>query len=92
MTLQSDPVLITLVGGYAFAAAVLDYRTQKIPNYLTLSAAVLGVAYCTLAPLVRGGSMLEGLQVCPLLEGALFRAAGDVEALAVALVLVSWLA
>jgi Flp pilus assembly protein, protease CpaA len=45
--------------GYEFAvlvalltamAAVLDYRTKKIPNWLTVSGAVLGLAYNTFAP------------------------------------------
>ncbi|MCI0358359.1 MAG: A24 family peptidase [Planctomycetaceae bacterium] len=45
--------------GYEFAAAValltaiaavLDYRTKKIPNWLTVSAAGLGLAYHSLAP------------------------------------------
>ncbi len=31
-------------------AAILDYRTKKIPNWLTVSAAVLGLAYSTFAP------------------------------------------
>ncbi len=60
MTMQPDPVLITLVGGYTLAAAVFDYRTHKIPNYLTVTAAVLGLVYCTFAPLVMGGSMVTG--------------------------------
>jgi prepilin peptidase CpaA len=45
--------------GYDFAvpvalftalAAVLDYRTKKIPNWLTVSAAVLGLAFHTFTP------------------------------------------
>ena len=45
--------------GYDFAAlvalltaiaAVLDYRTKRIPNWLTVSAAVLGLAYNSFAP------------------------------------------
>jgi prepilin peptidase CpaA len=39
-----------LVGTFTAIAAVLDYRTKKIPNWLTVSAAVLGLAYNTFAP------------------------------------------
>jgi prepilin peptidase CpaA len=62
MMTQPDPVLMTLVGGYTLAAATLDYRTQKIPNYLTVSAAVLGLLYHVIAPIIRGGSPIAGLQ------------------------------
>lgn len=41
---------IALVGGFMAAAAVTDYRTRKIPNWLTVSAAVAGLLYHTLAP------------------------------------------
>jgi prepilin peptidase CpaA len=34
-----------LVGIYTAAAAVIDIREHRIPNYLTVSAAVLGVFY-----------------------------------------------
>ncbi len=39
-----------LVALFTAIAAVLDYRTRKIPNWLTVSAAVVGLAYNTLAP------------------------------------------
>lgn len=39
-----------LVGLFTAIAAVLDYRTKKIPNWLTVSAAVLGLAYNSFAP------------------------------------------
>src|SRR5262245_42139787 len=42
-----------LVAIFTATCAVLDYRTQKIPNWLTVPAAVLALAYHSLAP---GGS------------------------------------
>jgi prepilin peptidase CpaA len=39
-----------LVGLFTAAAAFTDWRVHKIPNYLTVPAAVLGVAYHTLMP------------------------------------------
>jgi prepilin peptidase CpaA len=42
--------LAALVALYTAIAAVLDYRTRKIPNWLTVSAAIVGLAYHTLAP------------------------------------------
>lgn len=39
-----------LVATFMLLCAVLDFRTRKIPNWLTVSAAVLGLAYHTLAP------------------------------------------
>ncbi len=33
------------VGLYALLAAVLDFKTHKIPNWLTVPAAILGLAY-----------------------------------------------
>lgn len=42
--------LVSLVAAYTAVAAALDYRTRKIPNWLTVPAAVLGLAYHTLAP------------------------------------------
>jgi prepilin peptidase CpaA len=39
-----------LVALFTAVAAVLDYRTKKIPNWLTVSAAVLGLAYNAFAP------------------------------------------
>ncbi|REJ86703.1 MAG: prepilin peptidase [Planctomycetota bacterium] len=43
-------VFIALVGLYTAAAAVVDLRTRRIPNYLTVTAAALGLAYHTLVP------------------------------------------
>src|SRR5262245_19445326 len=38
------------VAAFIAACAILDYRTRKIPNWLTVSGAVLGLAYSALAP------------------------------------------
>jgi prepilin peptidase CpaA len=38
------------VAVFTAIAAVIDYRLHKIPNWLTVSAAVLGLAYHTAAP------------------------------------------
>jgi prepilin peptidase CpaA len=42
--------LAAIVAVFTAIAAILDYRTKKIPNWLTVSAAVLGLAYSTFAP------------------------------------------
>jgi prepilin peptidase CpaA len=39
-----------LVGLFMAACAVVDYRTKKIPNWLTVPAAVLGLVYHLAAP------------------------------------------
>lgn len=39
-----------LVGAFVLAAAVTDLRQRRVPNYLTVPAALLGLAYHTLAP------------------------------------------
>lgn len=39
-----------LVALFTAVAAVLDYRTKKIPNWLNVSAAALGLAYHTCLP------------------------------------------
>ena len=41
---------IALVAGFITAAAVTDYRTRKIPNWLTVPTAILGLAYHSFAP------------------------------------------
>jgi prepilin peptidase CpaA len=41
---------VALVAGFITAAAVTDYRTRKIPNWLTVPAAVLALVYHTFAP------------------------------------------
>jgi prepilin peptidase CpaA len=39
-----------LVAIFTLLCAVLDYRTRKIPNWLTVSAAVIGLGYHSFAP------------------------------------------
>jgi len=39
-----------LVGCYVTLAAVIDWRTHKIPNWLTVTAAVLGLAFHSVMP------------------------------------------
>jgi prepilin peptidase CpaA len=39
-----------LVAAFTALCAVVDYRSQRIPNWLTVPAAVLGLAYNALAP------------------------------------------
>jgi prepilin peptidase CpaA len=46
--------LAGLVAVFAAACAVLDYRTRKIPNWLTVPAAVSGLTYHLLAPAGQG--------------------------------------
>jgi hypothetical protein len=41
---------VAFVAAFIAACAILDYRTRKIPNWLTASAAVLGLAHSALAP------------------------------------------
>lgn len=41
---------LALVGGFITAAALTDYQSRKIPNWLTVPAAVLALLYHTFAP------------------------------------------
>ena len=41
---------VAFVAAFIAACAILDYRTRKIPNWLTVSAAVLGLAHSAIAP------------------------------------------
>jgi len=43
-------ILVVAVGLYVATAAVTDLRMRRIPNYLTVPTALLGLAYHTLAP------------------------------------------
>src|SRR5262249_28986749 len=53
-----------LVAVFTAMCAVVDYRSKKIPNWLTVPAAVLGLAYNALAPQGIGwGWSLAGLAV-----------------------------
>ncbi len=61
-------VFVTAVGLYVALAAVTDMRMHRIPNYLTVPAAVLGLAYHTLAPTGAGAlASLAGFAVGALL-------------------------
>jgi prepilin peptidase CpaA len=44
----------TLVALFMAACAAIDFRTQKIPNWLTVPAAILGLIYSLAAPLGIG--------------------------------------
>jgi prepilin peptidase CpaA len=39
-----------LVAVFSALCATIDYRTKRIPNWLTMPAAVMGLAYSSLAP------------------------------------------
>lgn len=57
-------IFVVAVGLYVALAAATDLRMRRIPNYLTLPAAVLGLAYHTLAPMGWGPlASLAGLAV-----------------------------
>jgi len=43
-------IFVVIVGVYAATAAVVDVREHRIPNYLTIPAAVLGLAFHTFMP------------------------------------------
>ena len=40
-----DPYIVSLLAGLLITAAVIDLRIQKIPNLLTFSAVLTGLAY-----------------------------------------------
>ena len=48
MPLELD--YVALVAAFIAACAFLDYRTRKIPNWLTVAGAVLGLAHSMVAP------------------------------------------
>ena len=52
-------IFVVAVGLYVALAAATDIRMHRIPNYLTVPAAVLGLAYHTLAP--TGWGLLASL-------------------------------
>src|SRR4029453_6678920 len=43
-------VFAALVAVFSALCAIIDYRTKRIPNWLTMPAAVIGLVYCSLAP------------------------------------------
>jgi prepilin peptidase CpaA len=78
---------VASVALFMLAAAALDYRTRKIPNWLTVPTAILGLAYHLLAP--HGAGLLLplagfgvgfGLLLLPFLLGG--GGMGDVKMLA----------
>ena len=52
-------IFVAAVGLYVALVAATDIRMHRIPNYLTVPAAVLGLAYHTLAP--TGWGLLASL-------------------------------
>ena len=57
-------IFVVAVGLYVALAAATDIRMHRIPNYLTVPAALLGLAYHTLAPTGWGPlASLAGLAV-----------------------------
>lgn len=76
-----------VIGGYMAACAVVDYRQHRIPNWLTVPAALAGLIYSTLAPAgvgwmaaVAGFAVGFGLLLLPWLLGG--GGMGDVKMLA----------
>jgi prepilin peptidase CpaA len=43
-------VFAGLVAGFMSLCAITDYRTRRIPNWLTMPAAIVGLVYSSLAP------------------------------------------
>ena len=78
------------------AAAVFDVRYRRIPNWLTVSGAVLGVAINTIIGSPQGGLVfsLVGLLVAFAIYAALYAlramGAGDVKLMAATGALVGW--
>ena len=52
--MSSVQLLATLVSIFVITAAVLDYRTKKIPNWITVPAALTGLAFHAVMPESRG--------------------------------------
>jgi prepilin peptidase CpaA len=48
--MPSTYVFAMLVAGFMALCAVTDYRTKRIPNWLTVPAAILGLVFSSLAP------------------------------------------
>jgi prepilin peptidase CpaA len=51
---SSVQLLATLVSIFVITAAVLDYRTKKIPNWITVPAAIAGLLFHAVMPESRG--------------------------------------
>lgn len=52
--MSSVQLLATLVSIFVITAAVLDYRTKKIPNWITMPALLAGLAFHAAMPDGRG--------------------------------------
>jgi prepilin peptidase CpaA len=59
----SDPLVVTAVVAVTMAAAVVDLRTRRVPNWLTFGTAALGIAMAT--------AHLNGVSVAGAFEGLL---------------------
>jgi prepilin peptidase CpaA len=85
--MQLDYVGAAAVAGYMTACAVVDYRQHRIPNWLTVPAAVAGLTWSTFAPggvglvaALAGFAVGFGLLLLPWLLGG--GGMGDVKMLA----------
>lgn len=61
--MASDPIVVTAVAAVTTAAAVVDLRTRRVPNWLTFGTAALGVTMAT--------AHLGGIGVAGAVEGLL---------------------
>jgi prepilin peptidase CpaA len=84
---QVPPALVAITVTWAALAAILDLRTQRIPNWMTFPAALLGLAANAVLGGVSGlgqsalGMLLGlGLLIVPFILGGM--GAGDVKMLA----------
>jgi prepilin peptidase CpaA len=59
----SDPLVVTAIVAVTTAAAVVDLRTRRVPNWLTFGTAALGITMAT--------THLDGVGVPGALEGLL---------------------
>jgi prepilin peptidase CpaA len=59
----SDPIVVTAVAAVTTAAAAVDLRTRRVPNWLTFGTAALGVTMAT--------AHLSGIGVAGAVEGLL---------------------
>jgi prepilin peptidase CpaA len=59
VALVSVVVLVAVIG-FTVAGAVWDIRTNRLPNWITVPSAILGVAFHAIAGALQGPSVLEG--------------------------------
>lgn len=58
MPLDPDKlILVAAVVGFTLVAAVCDYRTKRLPNWLTVPAFAAGVGYQVVGGVVREGAL-----------------------------------